>query len=68
MQCISAKFVFCILTIEQKERSLSLIANFLQETEMDQNFMEGIITGDEKQVYGYDPETNETSVFSLEVT
>jgi len=48
MQCISAKFVFSILTIEQKEHSLSLIANLLQETEMDQNFMKGIITGDEK--------------------
>jgi hypothetical protein len=48
MQCISAKFVFCILTIEQKEHSLSLIANLLKETEMDQKFIEGIITGDEK--------------------
>jgi len=48
MQCISAKFVFCILTIKQKEHCLSLIANLLQETEMDQNFMEGIFTRDEK--------------------
>jgi len=36
MQCISAKFVFCILTFEQKEHFLSVIANLLQETEMDQ--------------------------------
>jgi hypothetical protein len=48
MQCSSAEFVFCILAIEQKEHSLSLIINLPQETEMDQNFMEGIITGDEK--------------------
>lgn len=61
MQCISAKFVFCILTFEQKEHFLSVIANLLQETEMDQNFMEGIIMGDEKQVYGYDPETKHQS-------
>jgi len=47
MQCISAKFVFRILAIKQKEHPLSLIANLLQETEVDQNFMEGIITGDE---------------------
>lgn len=55
------KIVFCILTIEQKEHSLSVIANLLQETEMDQNFMEGIITGDEKYIYGYDPETKPQS-------
>jgi hypothetical protein len=48
MQCISAKFVFCVLTIQQKENTLSLITNLLQETEMDQNFMEDIITVGDK--------------------
>lgn len=35
-----------------KEHCLSVIANLLQETEMDQNFMEGIFTCDQKWVYG----------------
>jgi hypothetical protein len=48
MQYSSAEFVIFILAIEQKEHSLSLIINLLQETEMDQTFMEGIVTGDEK--------------------
>jgi hypothetical protein len=52
MQFICAKFVCHILAIERKEHCLSVIANLLQETEVDQNFMEGIFTCDEKWVYG----------------
>jgi hypothetical protein len=39
-----------------------VIANLRQETEMDQNFLEGI-TGDEKLVYGCDPETKHQSLY-----
>ena len=53
---VSAKFVPCFLTIKQKEHRLSVATDFLQEAEMNQNFMEGIITGDKTLVYGYDLE------------
>jgi hypothetical protein len=51
----SAKFVPRVLTIEHGS---SLAINFLQEAETDQNFTEGIITGDETWVYGYDLKRN----------
>jgi hypothetical protein len=54
---VSAKFVPRVLTIEQKEHHLSFATDLLHEAETDGNFMEGIITGDETWVYGYDPET-----------
>jgi len=67
MLCVSAKYVFCILTIERKEQSLYLITNLLQETEMDQNFMEGIIT-DDWEIGLWVWSRNETSVFTLELS
>jgi len=54
----SAKFVPRILTIEQGS---SVATDLLQEAGTDQNFMEGIITGDKTWVYGYDPETKRKS-------
>jgi hypothetical protein len=48
----SAKFVPRVFPIEQGS---SVAADLLQEAEMGQNFMEGIITGDKTWVYGYDP-------------
>ena len=58
---VAAKFVPRILTAEQKDWRLSVATNMLQEAESDQNFMGQIITGDEKWVYGYDPETERQS-------
>jgi hypothetical protein len=55
MQRVSASFVSRVSAIEQKEHCL------LQEAETDQNFIEGIITGDQTWVYGYDPETKRQS-------
>jgi len=40
---------------------LSVATNMVQETELDENFMGQIITGDETWVYGYDPETKRRS-------
>jgi histone-lysine N-methyltransferase SETMAR len=57
----SAKFDPRVLTIEQKEYRLSVATNLLQQVEMDQNFMESIITGDETWVYGYDTERKRQS-------
>ncbi|GFG33641.1 hypothetical protein Cfor_01522 [Coptotermes formosanus] len=54
---VSARFVPRVLAIEQKDHRLSVATALLQEAETDQNFMEGIIRGDETWVYGYEPET-----------
>jgi hypothetical protein len=40
-----------------EEHRLSVATNLLQETEMDENFMEGIIIGDKTCIYGSDPGT-----------
>ena len=47
MRPVFAKFVPRVLNIEQKEHRLSVTTSLLQEAEMDQNFMEGIIRSDE---------------------
>jgi hypothetical protein len=47
MRPVFAKCVPRVLTIEQKEHRLSVTTSLLQEAEMDQNFMEGIIRSDE---------------------
>jgi hypothetical protein len=54
----SAKFVPRVLTIEHGS---SVATNLLEEAEADQNFMEGITTGDKAWVYRYDPETKRES-------
>jgi len=55
---VSAKIVPRVLSIEQKERRLSVATNLLQEAQTDQNSMEVIITGEETWVYGYDQKRN----------
>jgi histone-lysine N-methyltransferase SETMAR len=60
-RCVSAKFVPHLLTEEQKEHHMAVATNLLQEAESDPHFMEGIITGDETWVFGYDPETKRQS-------
>jgi hypothetical protein len=62
MRSDSAKFVPCVLTIEQKEHRFSAATNLLQEAETDQNFMEDIITGNRTWVDGYDLETKRQSL------
>jgi hypothetical protein len=57
MRHISAKFVPSLLTEEQNEHRMAVATNLLQEAESDPNFKEGIITGDETCVFGYNPET-----------
>jgi predicted transcriptional regulator len=55
MRCICEKFIHCFLTIKQKEHHFFVI---LQEVEMDQNLIEGIIRGDKAWVYRYDQGKN----------
>jgi histone-lysine N-methyltransferase SETMAR len=61
MRRVSAKFVPRVLITEQKEHRLSVATNLPQKAESDQNFMEGIITGGDTWIYGYNPETKRQS-------
>lgn len=49
------------LVSSQLSTALRVSPNLLQEVETDQNFMEGITTGDKTWVYCYDPETKRKS-------
>ena len=57
MRSVSAKFVFKLLTEEQKELRKEICKDMLDCVNHDPEFMKTIITGDETWVYGYDPET-----------
>jgi len=50
---VSAKFVPCVLTVEQKQQRLSIV----NCAASDSSFLENVIRGCETWVYGYDPET-----------
>jgi hypothetical protein len=60
MQHISVKFVH-VLTTEQKQHSLCVSTNLLQEAEKDQKVMQGTIIGDRTWVYEYDLEMKHQS-------
>jgi histone-lysine N-methyltransferase SETMAR len=59
---VSAKFVPKLLTVEQKQLRQEITQDILDCVESDSNFLNTVITDDESWVYGYDPETMETSV------
>jgi hypothetical protein len=46
-----------LLTMEQKQRSLEIAQDMLNNANSNPNFLNTVITGDESWVYGYDPET-----------
>jgi len=50
MRQVSAKFVPCVLTVEQKQKLYDCATS-------DSSFLGNVIVGDESWVYGYDPET-----------
>jgi histone-lysine N-methyltransferase SETMAR len=56
MKRVSAKFVRCILTPEQKERFLSISLEIHDHVTSDPIFFQNVTTGDESWVYGYDLE------------
>jgi len=58
MRRVSAKFVPRLLKAEQKDDHMSVYTDFRKRVQNDPNFMSSVITGDERWVYGYDPETN----------
>ena len=51
MRQVSAKFVPCVLTVEQKQKLYDCATS-------DSSFLGNVIMGDETWVYGYDPETS----------
>jgi histone-lysine N-methyltransferase SETMAR len=61
MRRISARFVPRLLSDDQKALRVSVCRELKQRTRDDPSFISNIITGDEKWVYGYDPETKQQS-------
>ena len=57
MRSVSAKFFPKLLRMEQKQCSLEIAQDMLDNANSDPNFLNIVITGDETWVYGYDPET-----------
>ena len=61
MRKVCAKMVPRLLTQEQKDRRLNVCQDILQQLEMDNKFLEKVITGDESWIFQYDPETKRQS-------
>jgi len=57
MHHVSAKFMPCLLTDDQKENHVEISKELLANTNGSENFLKNIITGNETWVYGYDVET-----------
>jgi len=57
VHCVSAKFIPCLLTDNQKENHAEISQELLANANDNENFLKNIITGDEMWVYGYDVET-----------
>jgi hypothetical protein len=45
------------LSVEQKPNRLEICQDLLERLEIEQNFLDKLIRGDESWVYEYDPET-----------
>jgi len=54
---VSAKFVPCLLMVEQKDDHLSVCTDLCERAQNNPKFISSVITGDESWVYRYDPET-----------
>jgi len=50
---VSAKFVSCLLTDDQKEKCVEISQELLANANGNENFLKNIIKGDETWVYGY---------------
>ena len=53
---VSAKFVLCLLTDDQKENCVDISQELLANANGNENFLKSVITGVETWVYGYDVE------------
>jgi len=61
MRPVTAKFVPRLLTAEQKDDCMSVCTDLRDRAQNDPNFMSSVNTGDERWIYGYDPETKQMS-------
>ena len=61
MRRVTAKFVPCLLTAEQKDDRVSVCTDLRDRAQNDPNFMSSVTAGDECWVYGYDPGTKQMS-------
>ena len=61
MRRVTAKFLPCLLTAEQKDDRASVCTDLRDRVHNDPNFTSSIITGDECWVYGYDLEIKQMS-------
>jgi len=61
MQIICAKLVPKNLSVEQKANQLEICQDLLGRLEVEPNFLDKVITGDESWVFNYDPETKQQS-------
>ena len=62
MHRVSAKFMPCLVTDDQKEKHVEITQELLANANGIENFLKKIITGDETLVYGYDVETTMQSL------
>ena len=59
MKRVAAKFVFRLLSEDQKASRLDVCHELKDQLETDPDFLSKIITGDESWCYGYYPETKQ---------
>ena len=57
MYHVTAKFVPCVLTEDQRANRVNISQELLDRVSVDENFLKTIIIGNETWVYGYDIET-----------
>jgi len=57
MRRVTARFVPCVLTVEQKQQHLSISLELCDHAASDSSLLGNVIMGDETWVYDYDPET-----------
>jgi len=61
MHRVAAKFIPRLLSPEQKEHRVAICQELRQRAVDDPSFPSRVITGNESWVYGYDPETKQSS-------
>jgi len=60
-QTVCATIIPKNLTIEQKDYRKNACLHLLERIQSDRNFLKNVITGDEKWIFEYDPETKRQS-------
>ncbi|XP_035213747.1 uncharacterized protein LOC118187601 [Stegodyphus dumicola] len=61
MRKVCAKLVSKVLSVDQKKWSMTVCQEMLKRLNVDPNFLEKVVIGDETWVYEYDPESKRRS-------